>query len=183
MLEKSSSRNQCTVVHIKNTKTSTKEKDVVNGQNTALETHARKSNNLVNGLEEKLKEAENVHANGLKDVEENNKNVVVFTENAKEENVKFSKENADGSENLSEQEQSKKVVTGKFTERTLEEKDVVKELSNVFTSKERKLAKKLFTHANGQDLKLKTLNTSVAENLSSSQTLVQLSLSKNVADI
>jgi len=176
-------KDQCTVVDSENTNPNTKNKDVVDGQDTALETHVKISKKHVNGKDLKLKEAENVNANGEEEMEENNKDVVVYLENAEEKDVELSEKDANGLENLSKQELLKEVATGKFMERTLKEKDVAQKQSNVKNFKEKEVAKNLCTHANGQVLKLKTQNSSVVENLLSNPIHVEELLSKNVADI
>jgi hypothetical protein len=167
----------------KSIKTSSKDKDVVNGQNTAMETLAKLSKRLVNGKVQKLKEAENVHANGQNTKEENNKDVVASLESAKETNALLLEESANGLENLSKQEPSREDATGRFMEKTSKERDVATKPSNVKHSKERRNALKSFILANGLVLKLKTLNSFVAENLLQNHPLMELPLSRNVADI
>jgi hypothetical protein len=167
----------------KNIKTNSKDKDVVNGQNIVMETLAKQSKKLVNGKEQKLKEAENVHANGQNTKEENNKDVVASLESAKETNAQLLEASANGLENLSKQEPLREDVTGRFMVKTSKERDVVIKQSNVKHSKERRLVPKSFILANGLVLKFQTLNSFVVENPSQNHLPMELPLSKCVADI
>jgi len=146
-------KDQCTNVNSKDIKINIKENNVVNGLNTVMEIHAKECNNHANGQVLKLKEVENVHANGKNIKVVKNKDVVVSSEDVKENLVEQLEKNANGLENLSKQEQLKEDVTGKFMEKILKERDVVIKQLNVFHIKERKNVQKLFTLVNGQDLK------------------------------